>query len=133
MPGLRGSPANAAVQNSGSAWWPAGLYVGDDISAYPARWRDLTPEARDILRWGTSPTIEPHADNIPENLRGRPVASLPTAWVGGEAQGHPYVDRALSLCQGDTVTKGTMFFLDLQTMADFGIAAWPEVLRSPAT
>lgn len=101
-----------------SVLFGAGLCAGDDIPRILERWRDFMPEAPDNLRWGISPTIAPHADHVPESLRGRPVASLSMVWVGGEAQGRPYVDRALSLCHADTVTKRTMSFLDLQTMAD---------------
>jgi FAD binding domain/Berberine and berberine like len=101
-----------------SVLFGAGLCAGDDIPRILQRWRDFMPDALDNLRWGISPTIAPHADNVPENLRGRPVASLSMVWVGSEAQGQPYVDRALSLCHADTVTKRTMSFLDLQTMAD---------------
>jgi len=101
-----------------SVLFGAGLCASDDIPRILQRWRDFMPEAPDNLRWGVSPTIAPNADNVPENLRGHPAASLSMVWVGDEAAGRPCVDRALSLCHKDTVVKKTMSFLELQTMAD---------------
>lgn len=101
-----------------SVLFGAGLCAGDYIPRILQRWRDFMSEAPDNLRWGVSPTIALHADNVAENLQGRPVASLSMVWVGDEAQGRPYVDRALSLCAEGSVTKKTMSFLELQTMAD---------------
>lgn len=101
-----------------SVLFGAGMCAGDEIPRALQRWRDFMPEAPDNLRWGISLTIAAHTGSVPKNLRGRPVASLSMVWVGDETQGRPCVDRALSLCPADTVTKKTLSFLELQTMAD---------------
>src|SRR6202007_790255 len=63
-----------------SVLFGAGLCASDDIPRILQRGRDFMPEAPDNLRWGVSPTIAPNADNVPENLRGHPVASLSMVW-----------------------------------------------------
>ncbi|MGA8501023.1 MAG: BBE domain-containing protein [Candidatus Sulfotelmatobacter sp.] len=39
-------------------------------------------------------------------------------WTGDPEAGHPYLQRALSLCSPDSVSNKIVPFLDLQTMAD---------------
>jgi hypothetical protein len=101
-----------------SVLFGAGMCFGDDIPAIVQHWRDFMPHAPDNLRWGISLTIAPHAENIPEQLRGRPVASQGLLWVGNLEEGRRYVDQGLSLCSAVAVTKSELSFVDLQTMAD---------------
>jgi FAD binding domain/Berberine and berberine like len=101
-----------------SVLFGAGMYFGDDIPAIVQHWRDFMPHAPDNLRWGISLTIAPHTENIPEQLRGRPVASQGLLWVGNLEEGRRYVEQGLSLCNSVAVTKSELSFVNLQTMAD---------------
>jgi hypothetical protein len=101
-----------------SVLFGAGMCFGDDIPAIVQHWRDFMPHAPDNLRWGISLTIAPHAENIPEQLRGRPVASQGLLWVGDLEEGRRYVDQGLSLRNAVAVTKSELSFVNLQTMAD---------------
>lgn len=101
-----------------SVLFGAGMRSGDNIPALLQQWRDFMPEAPDNLRWGISLTIAPHAESVPQNVRGRPVASDSLVWVGDPEDGRPYFDRALSLCNAMAVSKNVISFLTLQTLAD---------------
>jgi FAD binding domain-containing protein/berberine-like enzyme len=101
-----------------SVLFGAGMCFGEDIPAIVQHWRDFMPHAPDNLRWGISLTIAPHTENIPEQLRGRPVASQGLLWVGGLEEGRRYVEQGLSLCNAVAVTKSELSFVNLQTMAD---------------
>jgi hypothetical protein len=95
-----------------------GMCLGDDISRVLQCWRDFMPESPDNLRWGFSLTIAPDTDTLPSRVRGRTVASASALWVGDLAEGRRVVDRVLSFCNPEAVTKDVMPFLKLQTMAD---------------
>lgn len=101
-----------------SVLFGAGMCVGDDIPAIVRHWRDFMPEAPDNLRWGISLTIAPDTENVPAEVRGRPVASHGLLWVGDIEQGRSYLDHGLSVCNPVAVTKSELSFLNLQTMAD---------------
>jgi hypothetical protein len=101
-----------------SVLFGSGLCFGDDIPVGVQQWRDFMPSAPDNLRWGISITIAPYAETIPEDLRGRPVASHGLLWVGDVEEGRRYVGRGLSLCDAVAVSKSELSFLQLQTMAD---------------
>jgi FAD binding domain/Berberine and berberine like len=101
-----------------SVLFGAGMCFGDDIAAIVQHWRDFMPLAPDNLRWGISLTIAPHTENIPKQLRGRPVASQGLLWVGNLEEGRRYVEQGLSLCNAVAVTKSELSFVNLQTMAD---------------
>jgi hypothetical protein len=101
-----------------SVLFAAGMCFGDDIAAIVQHWRDFMPLAPDNLRWGISLTIAPHTENIPKQLRGRPVASQGLLWVGNLEEGRRYVEQGLSLCNAVAVTKSELSFVNLQTMAD---------------
>jgi hypothetical protein len=101
-----------------SVLFGAGFCAGDDIAGIVKRWRDLMAEAPDSVRWGISLTLAPDMPNIPAHLRGRPVASQGLLWVGDREEGSRYLNRALSLCNCQAVTRRQMSFLELQTMAD---------------
>jgi hypothetical protein len=101
-----------------SVLFGAGMCFGDDIPAIVQHWRDFMPDAPDNLRWGISLTIAPHSENIPKQLRGRPVASQGLLWVGDLEAGRRFVEQGLSLCNAVAVTKSELSFVNLQTMAD---------------
>jgi hypothetical protein len=101
-----------------SVLFGAGMCFGDDIPAIVQHWRDFMPHAPDNLRWGISLTIASHSENIPKELRGRPVASQGLLWVGDLEEGWRYLDHGLSLCNAVAVTKNELSFVNLQTMAD---------------
>ena len=101
-----------------SVLFGAAMCFGDDIAAIVQHWRDFMPLAPDNLRWGISLTIAPHTENIPKQLRGRPVASQGLLWVGNLEEGRRYVEQGLSLCNAVAVTKSELSFVNLQTMAD---------------
>jgi hypothetical protein len=101
-----------------AALFGTAMCLGDDIPRVLQCWRDFMPESPDNLRWGFSLTIAPDTENVPLNVRGRPVASASALWVGDLAEGRRVVDRVLSFCNPEAVTKNVMPFLKLQTMAD---------------
>jgi FAD binding domain/Berberine and berberine like len=95
-----------------------GLCFGDDIAEIVRRWRDFTPEAPDQLKWNLNLRLAPHSENVPTDLRGRPVASESVLWAGEPEAGRQYLDHVLSLCNPVAVSKKTVPYLTLQTMAD---------------
>ena len=95
-----------------------GLCVGDDIPGVLRRWRDFMPEAPDQLKWNLNLRLAPNTENVPADVRGRPVASESVLWVGDLEEGRPYLDHVLSLSKRVAVTRKVVPYLDLQTMAD---------------
>jgi FAD binding domain-containing protein/berberine-like enzyme len=81
-------------------------------------WRDFMAEAQLDLKWNINLRLAPHKENVPVELRGRPVASNSLVWTGNPETGRKYLERALSLCNQDSVTSNVVSFIDLQTMAD---------------
>ncbi len=81
-------------------------------------WRDFMAEAPLDLKWNINLRIAPNTSNIPEVLRGKPVASSSMVWTGDAEAGRPYLERALSMCRKDSVSSKVVPFLHLQTMAD---------------
>jgi hypothetical protein len=94
------------------------LCVGDDISGILQRWRDFMPEAPDKLKWNLNLRIAPDAENVPADVRGRPVASESVLWVGNPEEGRAYLDHVLSLCRPVAVNRKVISYLALQTIAD---------------
>jgi hypothetical protein len=70
------------------------------------------------LKWNINLRLAPSTNNIPEVLRGKPVASSSLVWTGDAEAGRPYLERALSMCSKDSVSSKVVPFLHLQTMAD---------------
>jgi hypothetical protein len=95
-----------------------GICPGDEVQGLLDQWRNLMPEAPDNLRWGFSLRTAPNDDNLPPDLRGRPVASASAIWVGDIEEGRPYVDRALAIGHHQAITKEVLSFRRLQTLAD---------------
>jgi len=104
-------PVSAAVIGEG-------FCLGDNIAGLLRRWRDFMPESPDNLRWSISLRLAPDAENVPADIRGLPVASEAAVWVGDIAEGQRCVDQVLSMCSAAGVTKKTMSYTALQTMAD---------------
>jgi hypothetical protein len=95
-----------------------GLCLGDHIHRLLRRWRDFMPEAPDKLKWNLSLRLAPGTENVPEDVRGRPVASESVLWVGDADEGLPHVNQVLSICNPVAVKRKVLSFLELQTMAD---------------
>ena len=81
-------------------------------------WRDFMAEAPLDLKWNVDLRLAPHNNNVPAELRGRPVASNSLVWTGDPEAGRPYLARALAMCSADSVSNKIVSFLNLQTMAD---------------
>jgi FAD binding domain/Berberine and berberine like len=96
----------------------AGLSPQADIHPLLRCWRDFMADAPFDLKWNIDLRLAPHAKGVPVGLRGRPVASSSLVWTGDPEAGRPYLERALSLCSPDSVSRRIVSFLDLQTMAD---------------
>jgi FAD/FMN-containing dehydrogenase len=95
-----------------------GFCLGDNIAGLLRRWRDFMPESPDNLRWSISLRLAPDTENVPEDIRGLPVASEAAVWVGDIAEGQRCVEQVLSMCSAVGATKKTMSYMALQTMAD---------------
>ncbi len=81
-------------------------------------WRDFMAEAPLDLKWNIDLRLAAHTQKVPVELRGRPVAGNSLVWTGDPEAGRPYLERALSMCNPDSVRSRILSFLDLQTMAD---------------
>ncbi|MFL6386311.1 MAG: FAD-binding oxidoreductase [Terriglobales bacterium] len=81
-------------------------------------WRDFMAEAPLDLKWNINLRLATHKENVPLELRGRPVASNSLVWTGNPETGRKYLERALSLCNQDSVSSNVVSFINLQTMAD---------------
>ena len=95
-----------------------GLCLESQIRPLLHFWRDFMAQAPLDLKWNVDLRLAPHADKVPPELRGRPVAGNSLVWTGDPATGQPYLKRALSLCHPDSVKSRALSFLNLQTMAD---------------
>jgi FAD/FMN-containing dehydrogenase len=104
-------PVRAVLLGEGSC-------LVDDIVGVVRRWRDYMAEAPDQLKWNLNLRLAPNTEQMPANVRGRPVASGSALWIGNPEQGHPYLDQVFSFCKPVAVTRKVMSYLELQTMAD---------------
>ena len=95
-----------------------GLCPQHDIPRLLRCWREFMADAPFDLKWNIELRVASQAQNVPIELRGRPVASNSVLWTGDPECGHPYLERALSLCHADSVRIKVMSYLELQTMAD---------------
>ena len=95
-----------------------GLCPEPDIRRLLEFWRDYMAEAPIDLKWNIDLRLASHTKKVPLELRGRPVAGNSLVWTGDPEAGRPYLQRALSLCNRDSVRFNPVPFLDLQTMAD---------------
>jgi hypothetical protein len=81
-------------------------------------WKEFMPGAPDQLKWSLNLRIAPDTENIPAAVRGCPVASQSILWIGDPDEGQPFLDHILSLCKPVAVTRRTVPYLTLQTLAD---------------
>jgi hypothetical protein len=95
-----------------------GLCAENDIRRLLEFWRDFMADAPIDLKWNIDLRLAAHTERVPAALRGRPVAGNSLVWTGDPATGRRYLERALSLCNKDSVRLSQLSFLDLQTMAD---------------
>lgn len=95
-----------------------GLCAEPDIRRHLEFWREFMVEAPLDLKWNIDLRLAPHSQKVPPGLRGRPVAGNSLVWTGDPAAGKSYLERALSLCDRDSVRSRVVPFLALQTMAD---------------
>jgi FAD binding domain/Berberine and berberine like len=95
-----------------------GLCPEDGISEILRHWRDFMPDAPDQLKWNLNLCLAPNGEDVPAHVRGRPVVSETVIWVGDSEDGEQYLNHILSLCNPVAVTKKTVSYLALQTMAD---------------
>ena len=95
-----------------------GLCPETRIRALLEFWRDFMAEAPRDLKWNVDLRRARHKNEVPVELRGRPVAANSLIWTGDPEAGRPYLERALAMCNADSVQSKVMPFLDLQTLAD---------------
>jgi hypothetical protein len=95
-----------------------GLCPQPDIHRLLRFWREFMADAPFDLKWNVDLRLAAQAKNVPIELRGRPVAGSSVLWTGDPQRGHPYLERALSLCHQNSVRTKVMSYLQLQTMAD---------------
>jgi hypothetical protein len=95
-----------------------GLCPQADIRRLLEFWREFMAEAPLDLKWNIDLRLASHAENVPAELRGRPVAGNSLVWTGDPEAGRSHLERALSLCHKNSVSNKTISFLNLQTMAD---------------
>jgi len=95
-----------------------GLTSENQIRRLLECWRDAMVTAPFELKWNINLRMASHAEKVPAALRGRPVASASVIWGGDEEAGRVHIERALSFCTADSVSRKTVPFLELQTMAD---------------
>ncbi len=95
-----------------------GLCVKEQIFPAIRYWRDFMPVAPDELKWNLSLRVMPNSA-VPDVAGNRaPVLSETIAWFGERRAGQRQLDHVLSVGNPIAVTKGTIPFLELQTMAD---------------
>jgi hypothetical protein len=94
------------------------LCVDEDIFGIVRRWRDFMPEAPDQLKWSVNLRLAPDMENIPREIRGRPVASEIVLWIGDSDEGERYLNQVFSFLRPVCVTRKVLSYLELQTMAD---------------
>jgi hypothetical protein len=95
-----------------------GLTPESGIRGLLETWRDFMAEAPIDLKWNIDLRLASHANKVPSELRGRPVASSSLIWTSDPEAGRPHLQRALALCSADSVSSKVVSFLNLQTMAD---------------
>ena len=95
-----------------------GLSREADILKLLTFWRDFMADAPVDMKWNVDLRLAPEAKGVPDELRGRPVASISLVWTGAPEAGNRYLQPALALCHPDTVSSRVVSFIQLQTMAD---------------
>src|SRR5271167_3164469 len=106
-----------------------GLSPEVDIRRLLECWRDFMAEAPIDLKWNIDLRPAPHIQRVPIELRGRPVASSSLVWTGDPEAGRPYLERALSMCTPDSVSRKTVSFPESANHGGFRFPAWPALLH----
>ncbi|MGH9727245.1 MAG: FAD-binding oxidoreductase [Candidatus Acidiferrales bacterium] len=96
----------------------SGLCVKDEIFPTLRYWRDFMPGAPDELKWNLSLRVMPDAAGVAVAANRAPALSETIAWFGERRAGERQLEHILSLGSPIAVTKRTVPFLELQTMAD---------------
>ena len=96
----------------------SGFCIGDGIFDTLRYWRDFMHDAPEELKWNVNLRVAPDLPNVPAEARGRPVLSETAVWFGGSERGRKLLDHIFSIGKPVGVTRGTISFLALQTMAD---------------
>ncbi|MGB6877688.1 MAG: FAD-dependent oxidoreductase [Candidatus Acidiferrales bacterium] len=81
-------------------------------------WRDFMPDAPDELKWNISLRLMPDAAGAANGANRSPVLSETVAWFGEQDAGQDHLDRIFSIGNPTTVSRETVPYLSLQTMAD---------------
>jgi hypothetical protein len=95
-----------------------GLCREADMRRLLVFWREFMAEAPIDLKWNVNLRLAPATNNVPRELRGKPVASSSLVWAGSADEGRRYLDRALAMCCKDSKSSKVVSFFRLQTMAD---------------
>lgn len=95
-----------------------GLTPGPGIRPLLECWRDFMADAPFDLKWNIDLRLAAYKKNVPQQLRGRPVAGSSLIWTGSPDAAQPHFQRVFSLCHRDSVRSQTIAYLDLQTMVD---------------
>ncbi len=95
-----------------------GLCCEGDIRRLLEFWRDFMADAPIDLKCNIDLRLAPNEKNIPDDLRGRPVASCSLVWTGPPRGAGEYLQPILSRCRPDSVSSSVVSFTHLQTMAD---------------
>ena len=95
-----------------------GLCGEADVRRLLEFWRGFMADAPIDLKWNIELRLGPNNKEIPEDLRGRPVASSSLVWTGSPEAAGKYLQPALSMSRPDSVSSRVVSFLHLQTMAD---------------
>jgi hypothetical protein len=95
-----------------------GLTPEAEIGELLEFWAGFMAEAPFDLKWNINLRLASQAKGVPEDLRGRPVASSSMIWTGDPEAGRACFQRALSKCRPDSRIVRNVSFLGLQTMAD---------------
>ena len=94
------------------------LFREDEIANVLHCWREFMPGAPDALKWNLNLRLASAQDNLPADLRGRPIASASVLWLGDAESGCPHLDQVRSHLNPVAATRRSLSYLALQTMAD---------------
>jgi FAD/FMN-containing dehydrogenase len=85
-----------------------GITAQANIRPLVKLWRDFMAKAPRDLKWNINLRLAAHKENVPVELRGRPVASNSLVWTGNPETGRKYLERALVLCSPDSVSSNVV-------------------------
>ena len=92
--------------------------AGDDIFSMLRYWREFMSAAPEELKWNLNLRVAPEGPGVPAEVRGRPVLSQTVVWFGAAEPGREILDHIFSRGTPVGLTRETISFLKLQTMAD---------------